>query len=41
LIINGLVLVMASVYLPQGIAGAIADAKLRWRGKSNSVRGVE
>jgi branched-chain amino acid transport system permease protein len=41
LIINGLVLVVASVYLPQGIAGAITDAKLRLRGNSNTIRGVE
>lgn len=41
LIINGLVLVVASVYLPRGIAGAMADVKERWRRQSTMVRSVK
>ena len=40
LIINGLVLVIVSVYLPRGIAGAISDLRQRWRSHSKIVRGA-
>jgi branched-chain amino acid transport system permease protein len=40
LIINGLVLVVVSVYLPRGIAGAITDLKGRLRGPTGTIRGT-
>jgi len=40
LIINGLVLVVVSVYLPRGIAGAFTDLKRRLHGHPGAVRGA-